>query len=615
MRKQKFLAVVLAAVMILSLAACGSNAGGATVTATPTPGTVAQVTATATPTPEPTATTAPVVEEASIDFEDGNTGYLAVYLKPVNADTGASFAIADFNGSKALQITKTDAKKVPYVAFDLSALLGSDISKLASIEMTMGVAYADGTFNSVEGQFDAWIGSELISNTSGWSVYSATKNPYKNTFTTPDGQAFSADNNIIIVSMKTDNGAADHGNATIYIDDVRFLDASGNLLTGDTTVAFSAPAGFQNEGRDISNLALVTNSVTFEGFQLTGGSWGQNGLTMPDEFVAALVPGSVVEIEFESANGDMWIVMPDAAAGWSRIGNDGKDYVNGSKTIAQIPYELFEAVLGSDVSTWGARLQCEASGDWEVFSIKVGNAADNFAVTSAVGFEGFALAGDSWGQNGIEMTPEIIAALVPGSVVEISFTSDSGDMWIVMPDAAAGWSRVGNDGKALVIDGTSYITYEQIAAVCGDDVSTWGARMQCESSGAWEVFQIRVGKMSVLPKWKSYTSLEGFALTGGSWGQNGIEMTPEFIAALVPGSVVKIQYTSDDGAMWIVMPDAAAGWSRIGNDGADICVDGVCYITYEQIAAVIGDDVAAWGARLQCESSSAWEVFSVSVGK
>ena len=47
----------------------------------------------------------------------------------------------------------------------------------------------------------------------------------------------------------------------------------------------------------------------------------------------------------------------------------------------------------------------------------------------------------------------------------------------------------------LATDGkTAQITYEQIAAVCGDDASTWGARMQFESDGAWKVHAVTVGQ-------------------------------------------------------------------------------------------------------------------------
>ena len=94
------------------------------------------------------------------------------------------------------------------------------------------------------------------------------------------------------------------------------------------------------------------------------------------------------------------------------------------------------------------------------------------------------------------MPQEILDALVPGAVVTISYTSESGNMWIVMPDAAAGWMRVGdgNNGQALCDGSTCQVTYEQIAEFCGDDKSTWGARMQCESDTAWEVFSVSVGQ-------------------------------------------------------------------------------------------------------------------------
>ncbi len=53
-------------------------------------------------------------------------------------------------------------------------------------------------------------------------------------------------------------------------------------------------------------------------------------------------------------------------------------------------------------------------------------------------------------------------------------------------------------GKALRVDvksqTTAQITFEEIAEVLGEDVSTWGARMQCESSGAWSVYSVTVGQ-------------------------------------------------------------------------------------------------------------------------
>ena len=120
----------------------------------------------------------------------------------------------------------------------------------------------------------------------------------------------------------------------------------------------------------------------------------------------------------------------------------------------------------------------------------------------------------------------------------------------------------------------------------------------------------------------NYVAFEGAACSGDAWSQNGADITEEVLAALVPGSVVTINFTSEDGDLWIVMPDSAAGWMRVGVGNADgsgsadaACMNGTCQVTYEMLAAVLGEDTSAWGGRMQFESDTAWEVYSVSVGK
>ena len=54
---------------------------------------------------------------------------------------------------------------------------------------------------------------------------------------------------------------------------------------------------------------------------------------------------------------------------------------------------------------------------------------------------------------------------------------------------------------------------------------------------------------------------------------------------------------------------------RVGNDGADVANGSIAQVTYEQIAAVCGEDKSTWGAMMQCESASAWTVYSVAVGQ
>ena len=437
----------------------------------------------------------------------------------------------------------------------------------------------------------------------------------------------------MVVSLETDNGKSKGAaQANMWIDNVVFKDADGNVLKADTSAEYVAAS----TGSDRSNLYAVTGAVEFADFACKGDGWAQNGFDMPQEIIDALVPGSVIEISFSSESGNMWIVMPDSAAGWMRVGQGNADgsgsvgaYINNSGNTCQVTYEQIAAICGDDVSTWGSRLQCESDGAWEVTSVKVGMQAPSYAVANAVEFADFACKGDGWAQNGFDMPQEIIDALVPGSVVEITYTSESGDMWIVMPDSSAGWMRVGvgnADGSGsddAITDGSKcYVTYEQIAAVCGDDVSAWGTRMQCESDTAWEVTSVKVGTAKEMKPLNNLVVFPDFACSGDGWAQAGKDMPQEIIDALVPGSVVTISYTSENGDMWVVMNGAAVGWSRVGQGNADgsgsdsAAFNGsTCQVTYEQIAAVCGDDVSTWGGSMQCEASGAWEVTSVAVGQ
>ena len=125
----------------------------------------------------------------------------------------------------------------------------------------------------------------------------------------------------------------------------------------------------------------------------------------------------------------------------------------------------------------------------------MGTAAEFAPVNKLVAFEGFETSGDAWAQAGFTMPQEILDALVPGAVVTIQYSSETGNIWIVMNEAQAGWMRVGQAGTEdpALCNGTyAQITYEQLAALCTDDVSTWGSTMQCEADGAWEVYGVWV---------------------------------------------------------------------------------------------------------------------------
>lgn len=574
-KTNKLMALVLAAVMVLSLipAAAADNA-------------------------------------PSLDFEDGSMAFAAVYDGMANS-ASAALEIAEFNGSKALKVTNGNGK-VPYVAFDVVSLLGDKAAEVSAVEMTLGIENPDGKFFACSGELKLFVDGELSKTARPWSVYMEKKNPKVASFAM-DGEAFSAESApVMVLSLNVDNGIAKGAApAVLYVDDVRFLDAQGEVIPADSSASFVAPEGFGG-GADMTNLQyLGADAVELEGMAgKAAGAWAQDGVEMTEEFLAALVPGAVIEISYASESGDMWIVLPDAAAGWTRI-EQQTAVTNLSHSTAQITFEQIAAVLGEDVSAWGARLQCEASGAWEVYGVKVGQPTGLKNLANKVSIDGFAKSGAAWAQDGIELTEEQWAMMKPGAVIEINYSSASGDMWIVLPDAAAGWTRI-EQQTAPCNGSVCQISFEQIAAVLGEDVSTWGARLQCEASGDWEVYGVSIASAEFIPT-KGNVAIEGFAPTGAAWAQDGIELTEEQLAMLVPGSVITIQYESENGDLWIVMPDAAAGWSRIQQQTA-ACDGSVCQITYEQIAEVCGEDVSAWGARLQCEASGAWQVFAAYIG-
>ncbi len=621
MRRNKLLACLMAGTMAVSITACSGNANSdATTTPTTTEAVTTQAVTTQGESQETTTQTPQEQKsEASVDFEDGQMGFVQAYNAPANA-ADVELSITDFDGSKALAV-KNLTGKVPFVGIDVSSLCGASVADVAAVSMKLGVSYEDGSFSACAGKITTWTGADLVQTGYDWAVYMESKNPKVATVDV-SGVPFTADsNNIIVLSLETDNGAsAGHGNATLYVDDITFYDKSGKVITADKSVAFAEPAGYSSSGRDSSNLFAVKGAVNFEGFATSADAWAQDGFDMPQEVIDALVPGSVVEIEYKSETGNMWLVMPDAEKGWMRVGQAGTDdpaYINNSGNIAQITYEQLAALCGDDVSTWGARMQCESDSAWEVFSVKVGQQAKNLALVNAVTFEGFETKADAWAQDGFDMPQEVIDALVPGSVVEVTYSSETGNMWLVMPDAEKGWMRVGQAGTEdpAVCDGQKcYITYEQLAALCGEDVSTWGARMQCESDSAWEVYSVKVGTAAEFAPLNKLVKFEGFETSADAWTQNGFDMPQEIIDALVPGAVVTIRYSSDTGNVWIVMPDAANGWMRVGQAGTEdpaLCNGTYAQITYEQLAALCGDDVSTWGARMQCESDSAWEVYGV----
>ncbi len=308
MRKARLFAVVMAAVMTLSLAACGGQQEEAKPSVTPEP---TKTEATPIPTPEPT-------KEASIDFEDGNYGFVMMSTKKRKADD-SNLSIANYNGSKALYVERVENDEM-YVGIDIDAFLGSEVTKVRTISVDVGTEHSDGNFASTAGYLTAYVGEDLKeTQLEGWSVYMKNKNPKTVTFTLPEDVAFTAGNdNYVIFSKLEDNGAVI---SNLYLDNIRFMDANGNVLKGDTSVVMEPVAGFLKRAETEDETPSGASDVKVALDDSYKGDWSQT-TSIPAEAFASFSGDVTVTFKFELVGGyDYYLWAPMSTNDWAKLGS------------------------------------------------------------------------------------------------------------------------------------------------------------------------------------------------------------------------------------------------------------------------------------------------------
>lgn len=373
MKAKKLAAILMSAAMTVSVCACGS-AKETTTEAESTPAAEAEVETTAeeTSTEAGEAASDEVVAstgDVSIDFEDGNMGFIALDTAPGDASE-AVVEIVDFNGSKALKVTAEDGK-IPYVAIDTASLAGEDITKIRSMEVSIGLENPDGTFYAASGNIYAYSGEARTKSADPWSVYLETKNPNTAVATLDnEGEYFVKDaQNFFIITKETDNGlTAGKKPAIMYIDNIKFLDEAGNVIKVDTAAGFDKPAGFG--AADLSNLLPMLGEAPIEG--ATGssdGGWGQavkleTTLTEAGTLDATIFePGCIVTVYYSAETApelvfQSWEEGAPAEMGWGKVATNT---VNDSNTICQYTYDEIVAAIGTeDIATY---LDCFYVGD------------------------------------------------------------------------------------------------------------------------------------------------------------------------------------------------------------------------------------------------------------
>lgn len=574
---------------------------------------------------------------ASIDFEDGLFGFVALYTTPANADN-SELTIVDYNGSKALKVTNVD-KAVPYLAIDIATLVGDKIADVRSITMDMGIENPDGKFYACSGKITAYSGEKRIESEDPWAVYMETKNPNTAKAILDAGEEFVAGyQNLIIVCLNTDNGAAAGvKNANFFIDNIRLFDVNGTVITADSAVAFEEPAGFSEVDR--ANLISVKNEVEIWSND-SGAGWAQGtGITTLSQggtFDPALITeDSVITIYYQSA-GDIWLVasswVDGAPFSWQRVADVGVSIKNPSRTIAQVTYEQLKQYCNTDdFVTYLSQLQCESDMDWSISSVTIGQRSGIAQLKNEVEIWS-GDSGDAWAQGtgvttisqGGTFDPALIQ---PGCIINIEYISE-GNVWLVasgIDGAPFGWQRVADAGVAAQDGTTSQITYEQLVKYCNtEDFVTYLSRLQVESDMPWEALSVSIGYPSGLVSVSKEVEITGLAGDkGDAWAQGtgvttlsqGGTLDP---ALIQPGCVITIDYASE-GMMWLVasswVDGAPFSWQRVADAGVAAGNGSRAQVTYEQLVQYCAtEDFVTYLNQLQCESDFPWEVFKVTIG-
>lgn len=543
-----------------------------------------------------------VQKDVSIDFEDGKYGFMGVDTV-INSDSDDfAMILEEYEGSKAVKCMPDE--KLMYVGIQAGDLLGSSASELCTVEMDLGIQNPSGTFYAASGCIYLYSEENSLDepDSTAWSVYSEESNPKTVTYTLPEDYTFTSDD-YIVVSLESDVGK-DKGDvaANLFIDNIAFKDADGNILEVDTSVEFTG----RKVVTDRNNLWDLTDIVEFDGFVTSGDGWAQAGFEMQQEFINALVEGSVIEISFTSASGDMWLVFPDAAAGWQRVGcshlNTGTGYYNDAKNIVQIPFELLVEYLGEDVSTWGTMLQCESMKDWQVHSVKVGQRVPGtgpdlwttlYILKDRVyllGVEDMELITKEYGVTGIHLYPKMLKKLKDGGAIEVEYEvyDENTILWFA-GDGETEWQMVGGPeghgteravrrNKENTIVQITYETLNQYFKQGWAD-KDGGYWMMFQANGKCRIKSIQIGKVGTgnntwVPEMPLYilkdriylSGVESMATISKGWDVTGIHLTPENLARLKDGGALEVRYESQGkkALLWFAGNGNDDKWQMIG---------------------------------------------------
>jgi hypothetical protein len=317
--------------------------------------------------------------QSRVDFSGGKYAFLSVDESPPGA-AGVDLSLVPRRGAQAVRAELTGAG-TPYIVIDASSLLGKDVSRLRTMELTLGLEREDGEFYAVSGEIRAYSGAERRESADRWSVYLAEKNPNIARAVLDEGEYFvPAADNFFILSRKLDNAVeAGKDPSALIISRIRFLDEQGKELKINPNGVFHPPRGFGQ--RDRSNLLAFENEYNLERANGTSkGGWGQavvldtaknGGKIDPALFTdkSALMVYYSAETPPELIL-QSWTEGAPPSAGWAKVAPAA---VNNSASCTQyLVADMIKAFGTADFSTYLDKLYVGDTGTaLEVFTVSV----------------------------------------------------------------------------------------------------------------------------------------------------------------------------------------------------------------------------------------------------
>ncbi|MDR1263917.1 MAG: hypothetical protein LBK46_10615 [Oscillospiraceae bacterium] len=192
------------------------------------------------------------VAVTTVDFSNGNTGFLRLDRARRGTSGDFSLELDDFDGQPAVKIAAQGAK-TPFIGISASGLLSpEDLPNVSTVVIKLGLKSTDDKFWPMTGTVYAYTGEDptaLTESTSKFGVQTPESNP-KDIYVKVASPFAAGANNYLVIQPTQDDGSSYTGKNDLYILGLKFLDADGNALPVNPEAGEDFPEGYDAPAED-----------------------------------------------------------------------------------------------------------------------------------------------------------------------------------------------------------------------------------------------------------------------------------------------------------------------------------------------------------------------------